>query len=206
MLKLLLEYHNAGLLFANHHQSIAIVAHLYNALRQLRLLEEDWLFIDRIIAIHKRALFADYIPSRTSDIADRLSYRLNAHNKQTRYFEDGKHKFKEPETVQIFRSLLDTTERNDRVVWQIEQQIMSLEDTTSESVNLKGKSAKARPAQQLHQLTLEGYISGVQTAFSHAIYDLSIEYIQLTKRCIALLDDLRHAWNEKKRNEGMADT
>jgi hypothetical protein len=54
ILKLLLDNQKAGLALANWHLSIFVVAHLYNAMRQLNLLKEQWGVMDRIIRLHKK--------------------------------------------------------------------------------------------------------------------------------------------------------
>lgn len=56
---LALEPEEAGVGLANHHMSIFVTAHLYNALRQQKLIDIRWPTLDRIIALQKGPMFAD---------------------------------------------------------------------------------------------------------------------------------------------------
>jgi hypothetical protein len=124
ILKLLLDYQKVGLVLANWHLSIFVVAHLYNAMRQLNLLKEQWGVMDRIIMLHKKELFADAIPTKTVDIADRMAFRMNLATTQKRWFEDEKWKLKATIASQPLRLLLeDDPQQQARGVWQIEQRI-----------------------------------------------------------------------------------
>jgi len=77
ILKLLLEYNACGISLANYHKSIFTAAHLYNALRQLHLLDQPWPVMDKIIQIHQKAIIANAISTKTTDMYDRLKYRIN---------------------------------------------------------------------------------------------------------------------------------
>jgi len=48
------------------------VAHLYNGVRQLHLLNEKSPIMERIIQMHTKAIFADAIRTKTKDLAARL--------------------------------------------------------------------------------------------------------------------------------------
>lgn len=205
MLKLLLNYHDAGLSLANHHLSIFATAHLYNALRQLRMLPDTtrWPLMERIMELHKRAIFADLIPTRTRDIADRLSYRLDVKNKQKRFYEDEKYKLREPSSTQVLRSMLDTEAPSSRVLWQIEhhtEQVAADKMKAPSSVVVK-TSKSIQPHRQW--VTLEGFFKSLSDAFSQPLDDLSIDYIRLTKHCIRLLDNFRKMWNAELQAQGV---
>ncbi|OTA85081.1 hypothetical protein M434DRAFT_16208 [Hypoxylon sp. CO27-5] len=47
LLKLLLAHQEAGLVLANDHLSIFAVAHIYNALRQLKMIDQEWQLMER---------------------------------------------------------------------------------------------------------------------------------------------------------------
>ncbi|KAI1413630.1 hypothetical protein F5Y13DRAFT_198447 [Hypoxylon sp. FL1857] len=151
MLKLLLTYQEAGLTLANHHLSIFIAAHLYNALRQLRMLDQEWPLMVHIIQQHKRALFADELLTTTKDIENRLAYRLNMLGKQKRFHEDGKYKFREPALTPMLHSLLNTELSSGQVLWQIEQQMELLSDnqrsnaTTRNSRGIQRQKQRVKP-------------------------------------------------------------
>lgn len=77
MLRLLLEYHRASLCAASYHTSISTTAHLYNAVRQLKMLDQPWPLMERIIELHKKSIFADVIPTKVLDMRNRFFYRTD---------------------------------------------------------------------------------------------------------------------------------
>ncbi|KAI1371236.1 hypothetical protein F4677DRAFT_450655 [Hypoxylon crocopeplum] len=201
MLKLLLEYHEAGLSLTNPHLSIFAVAHLYNALRQLKMIDRQWPLMERITKLHKRALFADAVPVATKDIAGRFSYRLGTFTKQKLLQEDERYKFHEPTLTTILRSLLDTQLSTSRVLWQIEQHTKQVDDKQQPSTSTKVPKAVRCHTQQV---TPKGFIGNVQNMVSQIIDDASIDYISLTRRCIRLLEDLRRMWNIELEAKGLS--
>lgn len=74
--QLALNREQAGISLANHHVSIFVVAHLYNALRQLEVLEERWPDIEQIIDLHIKTLFAGQLPTTPKDLHSRFSLQL----------------------------------------------------------------------------------------------------------------------------------
>jgi hypothetical protein len=95
MMSALINHQEAGLTLANCHLSIFVVAHTYNALRQLHLLNDESDIMERVTRLQTKALFADAIPKSTVDMADRLSFRLNVYNTQKRWAKDEKWKMKD---------------------------------------------------------------------------------------------------------------
>jgi hypothetical protein len=74
----------------------------------------------RIIMLHRKELFADAIPTKTVDIADRMAFRMNLATTQKRWFEDEKWKLKETTASPPLRLLLeDDPQKQARGVWQI---------------------------------------------------------------------------------------
>ncbi|CAJ2500219.1 Uu.00g030720.m01.CDS01 [Anthostomella pinea] len=196
LLKLALLYHDTGLSLANHHLSIFATAHLYNALRQLHMLQDKWHVMDRIIELHKRALFADAIPTRTADMADRLKYRLDATRKT--FFRDEKYKFNERDSFQALKSMLDPSISNGKALYQIEQQ--AIDHYKNSLQPTKGAAAFQRRKQQFTPVDLVG---SLQDALTPVLDDLSIDYIRLTKRCIRLLGDFTKLFNVHLISEGV---
>ncbi|KAI2463536.1 hypothetical protein F4781DRAFT_117785 [Annulohypoxylon bovei var. microspora] len=193
ILKLLLQYQEAGISLANHHMSIFVIAHLYNTLRQLKMLDKAWPVMDSIIELHKRAIFAGVIPTTTKDMADRLSYRLDLQRKQKRFHEE-KYEFREPTQTQMLRSLLDPQLSAGQMLWQIEQQIEQP----------KGPNKPSRAGQrQKQQLSPEVFLKKVREMTSQTVSNVSIDYIRLTKRCVKLLEDFRRMWNVMLQSEGV---
>jgi hypothetical protein len=201
ILKLLLDYQKAGLALANWHLSIFVVAHLYNAMRQLNLLKEQWGVMDRIIRLHKKELFADVIPTKTVDITDRMAFRMNLATTQKRWFEDEKWKLKETAASPPLRLLLEDEPRKQaRGVWQIEQRI---ESTSTPAANQAALIRTANMTQQRKEhLTPTNYVANLQKTFDSILDDASIDYIRLTKHCYALLEDFRKYRNIEMQSRG----
>ncbi|KAI1332921.1 hypothetical protein F5Y16DRAFT_130458 [Xylariaceae sp. FL0255] len=200
LLKLLIEYQVAGLSLANHHLSIFHSAHVYNALQQLKLLDVKWPIMERIIKIHKRPLFANDIPTKTSDMADRLAYRLNVGNTQRRFFEDEKWTMREAPGTEIFKSLLDNDVSDDRALWQVQSHMQKLEDGPKQKSKAEGKSLPRR-----HSVTPDVFLERVEHTISQELDDVSIDYIRLTKSCIRLIDTFRRMWNIELERNGVDD-
>lgn len=200
MLKLLLDYHHLGLALANHHMSIFLAAHLYNALRQLKMLKTSWPVMDRIIELHKKAIFANDIPTKTFDMADRLSYRIDAENKrQKRHHLDAKYEFKAPTSIEPLRMILEAdVSTQARALFKIEQNLEHQEKTSNEIASISRNLQHGKP-----QTTPERYVKSLEKVLSPVLDDLSIDYVRLTKKCIALLDRFRTMWNIEIENEQM---
>ncbi|RYP59777.1 hypothetical protein DL769_008395 [Monosporascus sp. CRB-8-3] len=186
------------------HLGIFAAAHIYNTLRQHKMLDPPWPIMDRIIELHKRAQFADAIPMGTEDMAKRFSYRLDP--TQKRFFQDEKFKLLESASIQPLGSLLDAAVAGDRALWQIEQQT---EDPLSEKQEQQQQQPKnpARVSWALQhwkrQMTPDQFIGNAQEAVSRALDDLSIGYIRLTWRCRALNDEFPRMRNVELEAEGM---
>lgn len=192
MLKLLLVYSEAGLALENHHRSIFVTAHLYNAARQLNMLDEPWPVMDRVIELHKKAIFADAIPTKTVDIAGRLEYRLQLWRRSGQMREDGKSSLKEPVSVQTLRLMLEENpSASSKALWQIERKAEQQEDS---AMSLVGETSNALTVGH-HQDTASQYIARLQRTFTSVLDDISIDYIRLTKRCTILLQRFRDMWN-----------
>lgn len=149
MLKLLLGYHSAGLSLSNHHLSIFVVAHLYNALRRLHLLEGlEWPVMERVMKLHKRALFAGAVPTMTDHMADRLSYRLDAEDKQKDTAVISKYSFKEDPNMSVLRSLLDDQCSGERVLWLLEEYTEKVSGSSTDRKKAAKQATKTIAGQQ----------------------------------------------------------
>lgn len=186
-MKLLLQYHEFGLMFANEAFPVFFMAHLYNATRQLRLLDQPWPFMDRIIALHKKALFADAIPTTLTDMNHLLHYRLH----KTVNPKENRYKLKEPVATEALRPMLkDDRTDHARALYQIEKLAQHPEQPAAPENN---KAPKAF-VQKKNHVTPEQYIRTLEKTISSALDELSIDYMRFTKRCIALLEQFRDEW------------
>ncbi|KAI0891925.1 hypothetical protein F4806DRAFT_500504 [Annulohypoxylon nitens] len=199
-LKLLMLYHKAGLSLANYHMSIFGVAHLYNALRQLKLLDQEWQLMEHIIELHKRALFADVIPKTLDDIWSRLKYRISPMSSpgHTMCGEESKGRLREAPQVKIFEAL-DLKASGD-VLAAIEEKMAQF---GKQSAPAK-KSSRAGQRDK-KQLSPDAFIGKVQDVVAGSLSDMSIDYVRLTRRCVRLLDDFRAMWNVEMLRSGVPD-
>lgn len=75
------------------HLSIFVTAHLYNALRQLNLVEIQSPEFERIIDLHKGAIFANDVPVTPADMYRRMAYRTGLTGNQKRFNQKQSWKF-----------------------------------------------------------------------------------------------------------------
>ncbi|KAI1779167.1 hypothetical protein F4818DRAFT_455312 [Hypoxylon cercidicola] len=179
MLKLLVEYQEAGLALANYHMAIFVVSHIYNALRQLKMLDHEWPLMERIIELHKRALFAGDIPRETNTMADRIYYRLNLADNQKLFRENRKFELREPPSTQVLRSLLDIELSAERALWQLEQQM------------------------GIDKMAPEAFVGSLQDMISQAVDDAAIDYVRLSKWCLQVAKAVRSMWKVQAKHEGL---
>ncbi|RYO80856.1 hypothetical protein DL762_007429 [Monosporascus cannonballus] len=167
MLRLLVEYQEAGLSLANHHLGIFAAAHIYNALRQHKMLDRPWPIMDRIIKPCRRALFADAIPTKAEDTVKRFTYIVDL--TQKRFFQGEKFKLREPASIQPLRSQLDLAVTSDRALWQIEQRTEELlsEKQDQQSKNLPRVSRAIQYRKR--QMTPDKLVGNAQEAVSRGL-------------------------------------
>lgn len=199
-LKLLILYHKAGLSLANYHMSIFGVAHLYNALRQLKLLDQEWQLMEHIIELHKRALFADVIPKTLDDIWTRLKYRIGPMSNPGYNMcgEESKGRLREAPQVKIFEAL-DLKASGD-VLAAIEEQMAQFGKQSA-----PGKKSSRAGQRDKKQLPPDAFMGKVQDVVAGSLSDMSIDYVRLTRRCVRLLDDFRAMWNVEMLRSGVPD-
>lgn len=178
LLRILVEYQAVGLSTASSTMYVLVVAHLYNALRQLNMFDREWIQMDRVIELHKGTLFAGVIPTEVGEIADRISLRLNISEKyaQQRWLKDEKWMLREPASTRILRILLDNQLSTDEVLWQTEQSLNSNPRPNS-------NTSSSGPHRNNRKMTPEVLIGGLQDAIPRALEDASIDYIRLSEEC-----------------------
>jgi hypothetical protein len=183
MLQLLVKHHEAGLSLANDQLAIFVVTRLYNALRQLHMIETKWDIMERVIRLHKKALFADAIPTKTKDIADSYVYRLNVYGRQKNFAKDEKYELRETGSMQILRLLLEENPTDQsRALDLIEKEV-------------DAKTSKKPPEGQKKSPADHSYLGSIQQAVDEILADASIDYIRLTKRCVRFVKDFRRMWD-----------
>lgn len=76
LLDIVSSFELASIAIANESMSILCMAHIYNAARQLGLLQVQWVELDRVIDLQAAAIFANDIPTTPKAIFERFRYRL----------------------------------------------------------------------------------------------------------------------------------
>ncbi|KAF2498189.1 hypothetical protein BU16DRAFT_615270 [Lophium mytilinum] len=182
----------AGVALANHHLSIFCVAHLYNALRRFGLLDVNWPDLERIIELHKGAIFANDIPSISNEMVARFSYRTGLSTPNSRRFETKKPwKFQTTPATQALRGFFGTKEPMSRLMdnlrTQAESHELKIDDPVLERSDLPktGRSSKTLTLTPRHALVEMGrYIGAI-------LPDIELDYVTLTRTCNKLLRQLR---------------
>ena len=197
--QLAINREQAGLSLANHHASIFIVAHLYNALRQLDVLEERWMDMEMIIDLHIKVLFAGHLPTTPRDFHSRYCLQLGI---SAQYFARNQRpnprlwaasKRKGPQipctkTTDVFRQYFAGKETADRCLHQLETIIMDEEGLKSTSTN------KTVPRRQLSPLQ---FLAQLQDWLPQVFLSMNVDYITMTKTCNRLLRRVRAKINSE---------
>ena len=66
-----IDLEQAGFGLANHHVSIFLAAHIYNALQQTKLIRRQWPEMEKMIHLHMRTIFAGKLPTTCKDFSSR---------------------------------------------------------------------------------------------------------------------------------------
>lgn len=82
LFELALDVNTAGIALENHHHSIFLICHLYNAVLQLGLLQTNWPEADRLIERHIDEMFAGTLPTTEIDQSARLQWQLGYNTTQ----------------------------------------------------------------------------------------------------------------------------
>ncbi|KAA6408554.1 MAG: hypothetical protein FRX48_07636 [Lasallia pustulata] len=199
--QLAIDREQAGISLANHHTSIFAVAHLYNALRQLDVLEERWMDMEKIIDLHIKFLFAGQLPTTPKDFHSRCCLQLGvsaqnfARNQRPghmlRMWGAGKRGGPQipcTKTTDIFRQYFAGKESADRCLYQLKTLTMDEEGLKSTPSN------KSIPRRQLSPLQ---FLTRLQDWLPQVVSNMNIDYITMTRTCNRLLRRLRAKINDE---------
>jgi hypothetical protein len=196
ILELGVEIEHAGLTLSNHHQSIFVVAHLYNALQQTKRLKTRWPEMDRVIEAHMKTFFAGKLPENETDICSRCVLQLGFSTRQiTRNLRERRSPFQQafrqgmqngPQMAntkmsEIFRQYFQKKTTTDQYLYQLEALI-------EETFALKTK-LKTRLRQR--QLTPLQLLTHIQSYFPTVASTIQIDYIELVRTCTTLLRQIK---------------
>jgi hypothetical protein len=212
--ELALDMEHAGLALENHHQSIFVVAHLYNAMLQTGLLKIRWPEMDHIIQLHIGTFFAGELPKTERDFSSRFALQLgfslqrlrcNCRDRKkltsSKPYRPGMQDGPQMQTTkmsQIIRQYFQKKLSMDQCLYQLE----ALIDSESQSQALVSRSRPTKPRVYQRQLTPLQLLSHIQTYLPPAIENMQIDYMSLVRTCNSLLRDIRATINESMGEDG----
>lgn len=180
MLDLALRTEEAGISLANHHMSILATAHLYNALRQQRLINLEWPAMDRIIQLQIDPIFAGSIPSTPQAVFSHFQLRVGLKGNMKLFDKKQPWKLQPCGAAVGLRQLVDGGDSRFHVSHAIHD--CWLEDLDPKS---KHKRASGR------HISLNTFVAEFSNVLPQLLNDVRLDYIGLTKICNALLVTIR---------------
>lgn len=178
----------AGVNLANHHLSIFVMAHLYNALHQLKVFDLHWPELDRIIDIHAGAIFVKEIPRTPKDIVARYTYRTGLPTTNWRRIASKEPwQFTPTAATQALRAFFSSKTTLPRLLYELSSQAAT-RDRTFEAGN--GPKVSRSQDRRL-QLTPRNTLAKIEQYMDAVLPDLLIDYVPLTRRCYAFFRRLR---------------
>lgn len=195
MFQICLAMEHAGTTLANHHQAIFAVSHLYNAMRQTKLLEATWPEMEELIERQILELFSGQLPETPKDFHHRFALRLGfsaqqfaknkrTHNRKQLYnhaHKDGPQMSDTP-TSQILQEYIQNKEPMARCLYRLET---TIQDSARESKKVDKRLAK-------RQLTPLEALGQIREWLPTVLPIMKLDYIKLTRTCNRLLK-LMHA-------------
>lgn len=186
---LMANMEEVGITLANHYRTISAAAHLYNALQQMRILEGRWPEMDHLIKLQIKPLFAGQLPVTPTEFHTRSSFQLGL---STRNFTQSANysvirgaskreirQIASTPTSNVFCQYFDRKETLQNCLYRLEALIKE-----------KERSGKSKKHIKSHFTPLE-LLEQVRDWLSHAVPDMRIDYIPMTRSCSALLENLR---------------
>ena len=193
-LKVLFE--DAVVRFANHHLSPILVIHLYNALQQKVLLRQQWPAMEELIKTQIDNLFFGALSKDAVDIHKYLSLRLrkplsefapNTHMKNKELVITDAHTA--PRVNKLSPRCLSPTKTSALFAGYCGGQANILKSLYSvDGLMRKSRTAKKhRKSRKITELNILKFIPQFQDWLHDALPTISINYVDLTRQCNALL-------------------
>ena len=186
----------AGVTLANHHLSIFATAHLYNALVQLGICDIHWPEMQQIIDLHAGPIFAHDIPTNAADMVSRYAYRTGLKTRNSKRFNTKMPwKFQATPATQTFRAFFSGKESLSQLLGTLAIQAQSHSGQASSAPRNQGP-ARTVAQQQQHQhhipkITPRHTMRLLESYIATVLPDIELDYINLTRRCNALMRRLR---------------
>ena len=184
----------AGVALANQYAAIFATAHLYNALIQLGICNICWPEMQQIINLHAGPIFAHDIPTNAADMLSRYTYRtgLTTHNRR-RFDTKMPWKFQVTPAMQALRAFFSGKESLERVLGElaIQAQAHACQDKSTLPTSQGPARTAAQKRQHHSPLTPRHTLQLLESYIAAVLPDVELDYVNLMRRCIALMRQLR---------------
>lgn len=127
-LRLLTNMEESGVALANNVHTVFSTAHVYNALRQLHLLDVPSPELEHVINVHKVAIFANDIPLTPVDMFRRMAYRLGVVGNKKRFLRKLPCNLATKNPSACLRLLAGNAKCRESAVLQLEDEVMAHAD------------------------------------------------------------------------------
>ncbi|KAK5692860.1 hypothetical protein LTR97_010336 [Elasticomyces elasticus] len=182
-LLLALKTEEAGIALANHHMTIFATAHLYNALKQLHVIDIEWPALDRIIALQVGPIFAGQrpgdVPKTPQAIQSHLELRVGLKSNQKLFDK------KMPWRLQVCGAGVAMRTQLVSEDMRIHASHMIQDDWLAD---LEPKTKYNKPRRHV---SLVQFVKEFSDVMPHLVRDIRIDYIGLRKICKGLMTAIR---------------
>ncbi|KAF9639620.1 hypothetical protein BFW01_g11426 [Lasiodiplodia theobromae] len=194
----------AGVALSNHHLSIFATAHLYNAIRQLRLTQISWPDLERVMDLHAGPIFANDVPDTPEKFFARMAFRIGSSARPRKMDKEQKLFLHVTPATKALREYLDGKQPVQGVIRQVDDQLqahMPAVASATNAANTTGlsKTEKKSTSHSLRRrrLTPLQSVQALQSLMPAILPDITIDYIALTKTCNALMRAVRQRIQEE---------
>lgn len=174
---------------ANRQLSIFSSAHLYNALRQLDLIQGSWPEMEKVIEKDVDSIFAGDIPTTPKDMYSRLKFRLNGFsigNGKTVIDKKGRWKIRGSPGAQTLREFFGKDANNvEKTLSELDMQIQKREQALLSTPSKRSVGHR--------RLTPLKFLDALEEYMPIAVSDITVDYISLTRTCNKLMNFVRAA-------------
>lgn len=185
----------AGVGLANHHWSIFSAAHLYNAMRQMKLTDVYWPEMEEVIEAQMGPLFANDLPTTPNAMQSRMHYRFGLHRRAKLYNKELKKSAMQ--STPVTKTLLDffaSKENFDRTFYELEEHVHKKEEALTTSSTSKQPQPRRRQHQQRTKpLSPPQFLAKLEKYLPRVLRPMGIDYVNLTLTCNDLLRTMRDA-------------
>lgn len=178
-----------GLNLANQHLSIFAMAHLYNALRKMELIDIVWDDMEQIIATQAGPYFAGDIPDSPEEMSARINYRLGLGRGMERMTSKQALTKKElalSPSSSLLLKFFHTEEPLERTIYQLQNNLQRRQ---------KGQASRAltemSTEKSLSVLSQRKFIGRLEEFAEATVTETQIPYIGLTLFCSRYLEGVR---------------